>query len=153
LGVLGGINEAKGGSVLKALSTHQRQRRIVIIGEMDQRFHLPKPHTLHGKYDRKQISDLAQEYDIGAWLIPSVWPETFSFTTHEALATGLPVMVFPLGAQAEAATKAANGFVLSTPFQDTSQLWQEIEKAFKPRQSDPFLHHNPTVAAKALPLG
>lgn len=36
-----------------------------------------------------------------------------SFTTHEMLATGLPVMAFDLGAQGEAVRKAANGHVVA----------------------------------------
>lgn len=39
------------------------------------------------------------------FLIPSVGPETFSYTTEEAIKTGLPVAVFDLGAQAERVRK------------------------------------------------
>lgn len=45
--------------------------------------------------------------------MPSIWPETFSFTTREMLATGLPVMAFDLGAQGEAVREAANGHVVA----------------------------------------
>ena len=50
---------------------------------------------------------------MGCWLIPSIWPETFSYAVHEALATGLPVFVFDLGAQAHAAAAAENGHLLA----------------------------------------
>ena len=49
---------------------------------------------------------------ITAWLMPSILPETFSYTTHEMLATGLPVFTLNLGAQAEAARARPNGHVL-----------------------------------------
>ena len=45
--------------------------------------------------------------------MPSIWPETFSFTTHEMLATGKPVMAFDLGAQGEAVREAENGHIVS----------------------------------------
>ena len=50
-----------------------------------------------------------RRHGITCWLIPSVWPETFSFTTHEALATGLPVWAFDLGAQGAAAARQPHG--------------------------------------------
>jgi glycosyltransferase involved in cell wall biosynthesis len=41
--------------------------------------------------------------------MPSIWPETYSFATHEMLATGLPVYGFDIGAQGEALARAPNG--------------------------------------------
>lgn len=60
------------------------------------------PAIVHGSYEWRDLPGLVARYGISAWLIPSVWPETFSFTTHEAIATGLPVFCFDLGAQADA---------------------------------------------------
>ena len=53
-----------------------------------------------------EIPALVARYGITCWLIPSVCPETFSFTTHEALATGLPVLCLDLGGQADAVRAA-----------------------------------------------
>ncbi len=44
--------------------------------------------------------------------MPSIWPETFSFVTHEMLATGLPVFGFDIGAQGEALRRAPNGVAI-----------------------------------------
>jgi O-antigen biosynthesis protein len=113
IGVLGGINLAKGARVLETLA-HRLPKgpRIVVLGEMDGQFRLPRPNLVHGRYERAQIGALARAYDIGAWVIPSICPETFSFSTYEALATGLPVFCFDLGAQAEAVRPASNGVVV-----------------------------------------
>jgi glycosyltransferase involved in cell wall biosynthesis len=48
------------------------------------------------------IAELTRRYGICAWIVPAVWPETYSFATREALATGLPVIAFDIGAQGEA---------------------------------------------------
>jgi Glycosyltransferase len=56
---------------------------------------------------------MLSSHGITAWLMPSVWPETFSFTTREMLATGLPVMAFDLGAQGEAVREAPNGHIVA----------------------------------------
>lgn len=134
IGVLGGINQAKGAEVLTALARHMAasadQRTIVVIGELDPNYRLPRPHRVLGRYQRHEIAELAAWHDIGLWLIPSVWPETFSFTTREALATGLPVLTFDLGAQAEAARAAPNGHVVGTPPADTAALMRRIEEVF-----------------------
>ena len=77
-----------------------------MLGEIDPAYRLPLPARKHGAYSVGDLPRLAARYGITCWLIPSLWPETFSFTTHEALATGLPVMAFDLGGQAEAVRAA-----------------------------------------------
>ena len=130
LGVLGGINHAKGGTVLQTLA-HTGFRRIAIIGELDGCFRLPAPHVVHGRYAPGEIARLARRYDVGAWFQPSICPETFSFATHETLATGLPVACFDLGAQAEAVAAAPNGYVLPLDPDDTPCIAELLERLFE----------------------
>jgi GT2 family glycosyltransferase/glycosyltransferase involved in cell wall biosynthesis len=134
IGVLGGINQAKGAGVLSELANHYAHasdpRRIVIVGGLDPQFTLRAPHVVHGPFGRDQIAELARHYGVGVWLIPSIWPETFSFTTREALATGLPVLCFDLGAQAEAVKGAANGVLLPDPG-EIADIATAIEDAFR----------------------
>ncbi len=134
VGVLGGINRAKGADVVAGLARFYNRRsparRIVILGDLDPNYRLPSPHRVLGRYDRADIDSLAEQNDIGIWLIPSVWPETFSFTTREALATGLPVLTYDLGAQAEAARLAPNGHVLPLQPDDITGLANAIEQHF-----------------------
>ena len=111
IGVLGNIGRQKGAAVLAALSRRLAETSIadlVVIGNLDPAFSLAPQTTLHGDYCRADIAALVAHYGIDRWLIPSIWPETFSYTTREALATGLPVWCFDLGAQADA-VRAANG--------------------------------------------
>jgi GT2 family glycosyltransferase len=123
IGVLGNIGPQKGSEVLVALSRALARRgggRIVLLGTLEPGKQLAPPSLVHGPYARDQIAALAARHGIDRWLIPSVWPETFSFTTQEALATGLPVWCFDLGAQAEAvraalARGARGGGLLTLP--------------------------------------
>ena len=115
LGVLGNLNHQKGAGLLCALSARLADRggpRTVLIGNMDPAFSRPSSLKLHGSYDRADIRHLAERYGVTAWLVPSIWPETFSFVTHEMLATGLPVYGFDIGAQGEALRRAPNGIAL-----------------------------------------
>lgn len=123
LGLLGSLGPHKGAGLAEALSREigrevgRKSGRnsacsMVLLGDMDPAFRLHAPAIHHGRYQVQDLPALVARYGITCWLIPSLWPETFSFTTHEALATGLPVMTFDLGAQAEAVQAAPNGIVL-----------------------------------------
>ncbi|KFE33456.1 glycosyltransferase [Thioclava atlantica] len=119
IGVLGNIGAQKGAAIVARLS-HDLARsgaaQLVVIGNLDPHYRLARPALVHGSYEPKDLPLLVSRYGITGWLIPSIWPETFSFTTHEALATGLPVACFDLGAQAEAVSGAgAQGILLPCP--------------------------------------
>lgn len=122
IGVLGNIGPQKGAAVLRDLSRDLAASgagRLTVIGHLDPDYALAPPSGVHGAYELRDLPGLVARYRIRAWLIPSIWPETFSFTTHEALATGLPVLAFDLGAQGEAVAAAvargAPGAVLPLP--------------------------------------
>jgi glycosyltransferase involved in cell wall biosynthesis len=109
IGVLGNIGAHKGAAIVAALGqalAQDRRADLVLIGNLDPGFTLSAPSRVHGSYDPADLPALTARYDISCWLIPSVWPETFSYVTHEALATGLPVWCFDLGAQAAAVRTA-----------------------------------------------
>mgnify|MGYP003637598794 FL=1 len=86
----------------------------------------------HGPYDVSEIPDLVARYGITCWLVPSIWPETFSFTTHEALATGLPTFAFDLGAQGDAVRNAANGH----PIEPGADIDTVVAHLLEPRKED-----------------
>ncbi len=109
IGVLGNIGAHKGAAVIVGLSrllARDPRAGLVVIGNLDPGFALAGAARVHGSYDLADLAALVARYGITCWLIPSIWPETFSYVTHEALATGLPVWSFDLGAQG-AAIRAA----------------------------------------------
>lgn len=132
IGVLGDIGIQKGAKVLCGLSDkldESKLKNIVIVGRMDPQFQLGPQCIETGAYTRDEISNLAERHGIHAWFIPSIWPETFSYTTHEALSTGLPVFAFDIGAQGEALKHASNGHLLPLDLaQEPQQLLSKIEE-------------------------
>ncbi|WP_305972399.1 MULTISPECIES: glycosyltransferase [unclassified Mameliella] len=108
IGVLGSLAPHKGAGVVQRLSRALTpgDPGLVLLGEIDPAYRLHRPARHHGRYAVADLPALVERYGITCWFIPSVWPETFSFTTHEALASGLPVMVFDLGAQGDAVRAA-----------------------------------------------
>ena len=112
IGVLGNIGSPKGAAVLAALSRRLAEEGTARSGAGRQSrsrpSRWPRGRAFTARYRREDIPALVARYGIDRWLIPSVWPETFSYTTHEALATGLPVWCFDLGAQGEAVRAATH---------------------------------------------
>lgn len=122
IGILGNLNAQKGAAVVAGLAEALRRagdpRHLVVIGNVDAACPLPASVRIHGGYRREEIAELARRHGIAAWVVPSVWPETFSFATHEALATRLPVLAFDIGGQGEAVAAAPNG--VPVPFDAAS---------------------------------
>jgi O-antigen biosynthesis protein len=118
IGVLGNIGYQKGAGVLQEISqilARTGAAKLVVLGWVDPMYPLGPPAHIHGGYQRQDIPALATRYGITDWLIPSIWPETFSYTTQEAIATGLPVWGFDLGAQADAIRRHGRGGVIPIP--------------------------------------
>ena len=125
--VLGSIGAQKGAAVLSRLARRLKSRpdmQLVVIGIVDPAFELPNDTCVTGPYRPEDIGRIAAQLGVTRWLIPSIWPETFSYTTHEALATGLPVHAFAIGAQGEAVAAAPNG--VPVPFDPSADLAQQV---------------------------
>lgn len=111
VGILGNLNYAKGnalvGAMGKNLEAGGQDLGLVLIGDTDPACPPLTGVKVHGAYRIEDLELLTRRHRITAWFVASICPETFSYTTHEALATGLPVFCLDLGAQAEA-LRAAN---------------------------------------------
>ncbi|ASP23566.1 N-glycosyltransferase (plasmid) [Antarctobacter heliothermus] len=136
IGILGSLAPHKGAGVAQRLSRALKpgDPGLVLLGEIDPAYRLYRPARMHGRYAVEDLPDLVARYGITCWFIPSVWSETFSFTTHEALATGLPVMVFDLGAQADAVRAAGDdGAVLPlSAAEDMSMILETAKRLSSP---------------------
>ncbi|MBI1495085.1 glycosyltransferase [Halocynthiibacter styelae] len=136
IGILGNMVPHKGAGIVQALaSVLPADATLTVLGDLDPEYTVPAQCQIHGRYMPQDISLLATHYGINCWLIPSIWPETFCFTAHEALQTDLPVFSFDYGAQADTMRSAVNGHVLTElPDKDTEQparILDEIQKTVK----------------------
>lgn len=120
IGVLGGINVQKGSEVVKSMGNYLKKEKntnteIIVIGDLvGNQQYLNHPNlTITGRYKREDLISIVQEYEIDAFIIPSIWPETFSYTTEEIMKMRLPLAVFDLGAPAERVQHYEKGLVLS----------------------------------------
>jgi GT2 family glycosyltransferase len=116
IGILGGINESKGANIIKDLVEHIEKNRIntkiVLIGQIS----IPinsNSFEVTGKYDKKDLPAIVKKYNITKFLLPSICPETFSYTTDEIMQLGYPLIVFDLGAPAERVKDYKLGKIIS----------------------------------------
>lgn len=105
IGVLGGINEAKGAKVVKNLveyiQTNNLNAKVVLIGQISNAIEESEYFHCTGRYKLQELPQITRRECITEFFIPSIWPETFSYTTDEIMQLGYPLTVFDLGAPAE----------------------------------------------------
>lgn len=132
IGVLGGINVAKGANIVKDLVSYidnnKLNAKVVLIGEISTPI-VSSSFQITGRYDKKDLPKVIKSCNISMFLIPSIWPETFSYTTDEIMQLGYPLMVFDIGAPAERVVKYEKGYVIN----DISirAIWNTVQKIKK----------------------
>lgn len=105
---VGNIYKNKGSHILYKLKMEIERRKlpfcIKVIGLTDRhkrRFVSPSGHfVVTGPYDNREFSNLLATHKIAIVITSSICPETFSYTTNEAMFSGYPVIAFDMGAPA-----------------------------------------------------
>lgn len=116
--VAGHLARHKGAGVMRALVEDASARGLPII------YHLfgawlaseacpQSDHLLvHGAYEEADIHQLLRESGCQIGLVPSIWPETFSYTLSAIIESGLHPVCFDLGAPAERLRELGIGSIL-----------------------------------------
>lgn len=132
IGLLGVLCYKKGLQVVKDLVSYIEKNQLNIcvklIGISDEKIESPV-FSQTGRYTKGELPRLTLEQDIDIFLIPSIWPETFSYTTSEIISMNMPIAVFPIGAPVERVKKYEKGLVLSEQKPDC--IINEIESFFE----------------------
>ena len=137
IGIIGAISDIKGNNILNDLIKLSKQRgikvRYIVIGitSLYNSFYKSEDGLLEvtGPYDNKKISELLSQYRIGMVLIPSICPETYSYTTSESIYSGYPTISFDIGAPAERIKKYNAGFIIEKI--SAESLMEIIERILK----------------------
>jgi len=124
IGVLGAINEAKGARIVKDLVTYidenKLNAKVIVIGQISVPINSDS-FKVTGRYNKKDLPEIVRRLNITKFLIPSIWPETFSYTTDEIMQIGYPLCVFNIGAPAERVKHYSLGQVI-----DVEKLYEVI---------------------------
>lgn len=115
IGLLGVLTKHKGAEIIKELAAEIEKEglniRIKLIGTSAEKIESPV-FSETGKYTRDSIPYLTLKEDVDIFLIPSIWPETFSYTAEEVMKMGMPVMCFDIGAPAERVSEYRRGIII-----------------------------------------
>lgn len=107
--LIGAIGPHKGSNVLKAIALEAKEsgRKIeyIVIGytNNDEHFKSIGNVSITGAYQEDEVYKIIREQKCHVALLPSVWPETFSYTLSIASTAKIPTLVFDIGAQGERA--------------------------------------------------
>ena len=116
--LLGGIGVHKGFEVLLRCARDARRRRLplefVVVGTTADDARLLKAGnvSITGRYVEHEALHLLQRERPDLIWLPSVWPETWCYALDHALATGVPVVAFDIGALGERLRPLAQGLLL-----------------------------------------
>lgn len=113
IAVQGTINVSKGAKIVQEMDTLIKDMpgiNLYVIGNITEKL---KNTKVLGKYTPEQLPDIIEKNNIDVIFIPSIWPETFSYTTSEAISMNIPVACFDIGAPAARVKKYRHGIVIS----------------------------------------
>lgn len=117
--IAGAMGIHKGYDVVLACARDASERQLpmefVITGHSidDARLMATGKVFVTGEYEQGEAVPLIRAQDASLAFLPSVWPETWSFTLAEAWEAGLHVAAFDFGAPAERIRRTGYGFLLS----------------------------------------
>jgi len=117
---IGAISRHKGAELLRRCVEDSNRRALplefVLVGYSDLENEMRKfPNfSATGPYVDDELPTLLEKIDGDLCFLPSVWPETYSFTLSYATAFGMPPIVFDFGAMAERTRELDWGLILST---------------------------------------
>ncbi len=117
IGFIGNLMYTKGAEIihrmLELIEENFINARIVVIGPDLYGGANRSDLVIHGKYRREELPSLLKQYEVDVVFIASIWPETFSYTTEEAIRMGVPVASFDIGAPADRIKKYEKGIIIS----------------------------------------
>jgi glycosyltransferase involved in cell wall biosynthesis len=115
IGVLGALTLHKGSQVLQDVAIELQEQNpdveLLVIGHTDRDRILREIGNVRitGSYVDSELNSLIESSHLTAVWFPAVWPETYSFTLSAALACGLPIIAYDLGAVAERLRRTERG--------------------------------------------
>lgn len=117
--IIGAIGPHKGAKVLQECADDAARRGLpihfVVVGYTSIPELASKANvTVTGAYAEHEVFDRLAEVGAHVAFLPSIWPETYCYALSIAIAGGLSVCAFDLGAQAERLRAIEGGILLPT---------------------------------------
>lgn len=136
IAIVGSFSPLKGSNIIKNLIKYFEDNNIWDIhffwyGNGSECLGNSSRITVRGAYERDKLPFLLKEDNIDMIFIPSIWPETFSYTTQEAIALGYPVICFNLGGQADQVKNYSKGLIIDSF--EPEDIYNEVKNYYTER--------------------
>ena len=141
---IGRLSGHKGLRVVRECAAHALEwglpLQFVIIGSTsdDAQFQGLTNLEITGPYEDHEADSLIERHRIQVAFLPSLWPETYSYTLSIALRCGLTPVAFDLGAIADRIKNAHTGILLPL-FASTAQLNEALLEAGRRQPRTQFI--------------
>ena len=120
ISVLGAIGILKGSRIVyelaEKIALHKLPMKLTVIGYTDIHSgcyeNAAGTLKITGPYKNDDVSDLLAEYNTDIVLLPSICPETYSYTVSEAIYSGYKVLAFNIGAPSERIRETGMGWLV-----------------------------------------
>lgn len=114
---IGAIGDHKGARILEACIDDARNRELPIAFSIvgftsSTKLNSSSEIQITGGYKEDQVFNALDDVKAHVALLPSVWPETYSYALSIALEAGYPVCTFDMGAPAERLRALGTGLLL-----------------------------------------
>ena len=121
--MLGALDEPKGYAVITELAKWIRATdapiQLQVIGDTKGTPQLRRLGVVvTGRYVQSELEGILDRLAPHIFFFPAIWPETWSFTLTTALARGVPVAAFDIGAIAQRLRRAGTGALLPYEMRD-----------------------------------
>lgn len=121
ISVLGAIGLLKGSRIVYELADkiaiQKLPMKITVIGYTDVHHDIyENSHgtlKITGQYNNEEVSDLLAKYNTDIVMLPSICPETYSYTASEAIYSGYKVLAFDIGAPSDRIKETGMGWLVS----------------------------------------
>jgi glycosyltransferase involved in cell wall biosynthesis len=142
--------------IVEEMNNEKYMERITfhVIGELG--YPLPKefrsyPHMkLSGAYKFHDVNVILKRLKIDLVVLPSIWPETYSYTLSEAVVNGIPVLASDLGALRERISALSAGYLVpnESPVRRSVALIRDFYRYPELRE---YFHTRCIDASKRIP--
>ena len=139
IGIIGAINKQKGLDriieIAELMLERKLNEKITIFGWTALDDKLPENISVTGRFDLDNLKTLVESSGATVFLMPSIWPETFSYVTEELMMMELPFLAYDIGAQGEKATSYSKGYTthINSSAEEVIEL---LTKIIKDKASD-----------------
>lgn len=135
IATIGNISNAKGRDIIYQISKNlpfDNSIKLFVIGIIENPNDIENI-TITGKYKPSQLPKIIKKHKIDIIFIASIWPETFSYTTSEAISMDIPVVCYDMGAPSERIGKYDKGLVLEkiSPAENLTEIIEFVKNLKK----------------------